>query len=126
MATNFPNEEEALELFKKAQETMPQVPIVGCWKQGEFTNLARFISFGLHSHLMRDIEGDYVFLLPSMMEAAQAAAIAQRSRVHYTFALLVGGQRLHRLRIARHLHLVAIRRRHEGTRILGNPSMNGV
>jgi phosphoserine phosphatase RsbU/P len=60
---------------------MPQVPIVGTWKQGEFTNLARFISHGLHSHLMRDSEGDYVFLLPSMMEAAQAAAMAQRSRM---------------------------------------------
>jgi serine phosphatase RsbU (regulator of sigma subunit) len=81
LATNFPNEEDALGLFKKVQEAMPQVPIVGTWKQGEFTNLARFISHGLHSHLMRDVEGDYVFLLPSMMEAAQAAAIAQRSRM---------------------------------------------
>lgn len=81
MATSFPNEEDALTLFKKVQDTMSNVPIVGAWKQGEFTNLARFISHGLHSHLMRDSEGDYVFLIPSMMEAAQAAAIAQRSRM---------------------------------------------
>ena len=81
MATNFPTEEEALALFKKVQDTMSNVPTVGAWKQGEFTNLARFISNGLHSHLMRDSEGDYVFLIPSMMEAAQAAAIAQRSRM---------------------------------------------
>lgn len=81
MATNFPSEDEALALFKRVQEVMSQAPIVGAWKQGEFTNLARFISNGLHSHLMRDSEGDYVFLLPSMMEAAQAAAIAQRSRM---------------------------------------------
>src|SRR5688572_2721703 len=81
MATNFPNEEDALTLFKKVQDSMSNVPIVGAWKQGEFTNLARFISHGLDSHLMRDSEGDYVFLLPSMMEAAQAAAIAQRSRM---------------------------------------------
>jgi serine phosphatase RsbU (regulator of sigma subunit) len=81
LATNFPNEEDSLSLFKKVQDTMPQVPIVGAWKQGEFTNLARFISHGLHSHLMRDSEGDYIFLLPSMMEAAMAAAIAQKSRI---------------------------------------------
>ena len=81
MATNFPNEEKALELFKMVQEVLPNSPVVGAWKQGEFTNLARFISFGLHSHLMRDSEGDYIFLIPSMMEAALAAAIAQKSRV---------------------------------------------
>lgn len=81
LATNFPNEDDALNLFKKVQDSLPNVPVVGAWKQGEFTNLARFISHGLHSHLMRDTEGDYIFLLPSMMEAAMAAALAQRSRV---------------------------------------------
>lgn len=81
LATNFPNEDGALAVFKKVQDTMPQVPIVGAWKQGEFTNLARFISHGLHSHLMRDSDGDYIFLIPSMMEAAMAAANAQKSRI---------------------------------------------
>lgn len=81
MATNFPDEENALTLFKKVQDALPNIPIVGAWKQGEFTNLAKFISSGLHSHLMRDSEGDFIFLLPSMMEAAQAAVIAQRSRM---------------------------------------------
>ncbi|MEX0819793.1 MAG: PP2C family protein-serine/threonine phosphatase [Pirellulaceae bacterium] len=81
MATNFPNEEEALPLFLRIQEAHPKIPIVGVWNQGEFTNLARFISHGLHSHLMRDPEGDYIFLLPSMIEAAQASVIAQRSRM---------------------------------------------
>ncbi|MGE0756704.1 MAG: PP2C family protein-serine/threonine phosphatase [Pirellulaceae bacterium] len=81
LATNFPNEEDSLALYKKVQETMPHVPVVGAWRQGEFTNLARFISNGLHSHLMRDSEGDYIFLLPSMMEAAMAAALAQKSRM---------------------------------------------
>jgi serine phosphatase RsbU (regulator of sigma subunit) len=81
MATRFPDEENSLELFKKAQDALPNIPIVGAWKQGEFTNLAKFISHGLHSHLMRDSEGDFIFLLPSMIEAAQAAVIAQRSRM---------------------------------------------
>src|SRR3990167_9556132 len=53
MATNFPNEVEALDLFLKVQEENLNIPIVGMWKQGEFTNLAKFISHGLHSHLMR-------------------------------------------------------------------------
>ncbi|MFV1968461.1 MAG: PP2C family protein-serine/threonine phosphatase [Pirellulaceae bacterium] len=81
MTTCFPDEETALSLFKKVQDVLPNVPIVGVWQQGEFTNLAKFISNGLHSHLMRDAEGDFIFLLPSMIEAAQAAMIAQRSRM---------------------------------------------
>ena len=81
MSTNFPNEEEALGLFRKVQDSQPNAPVVGAWKQGEFTNLAKFISHGLHSHLMRDAEGDFIFLLPSMMEAAMAALVAQRARM---------------------------------------------
>ena len=81
VATNFPNEDDALDLFIKVQEAQANIPTIGVWKQGEFTNLAKFISNGLHSHLMRDPEGDYIFLLPSMIEAAQAAVIAQRSRM---------------------------------------------
>jgi len=81
VATRFPDEENSLPLFKKVQDALPNIPIVGAWRQGEFTNLAKFISSGLHSHLMRDDEGDFIFLLPSMMEAAQAAVIAQRSRI---------------------------------------------
>src|SRR5262245_28833822 len=81
LATNFPNEDDSLGVYKKIQDSIPNVPVVGAWRQGEFTNLARFISHGLHSHLMRDSEGDYIFLLPSMMEAAMAAAIAQKSRM---------------------------------------------
>ncbi len=81
MAINFPDEERSLTLFKTVQDSQPNIPIVGVWKQGSFTHLAKFISNGLHSHLMRDSEGDFIFLLPSMIEAAQAAVIAQRSRM---------------------------------------------
>lgn len=81
VATNFPDDVEALRLFQVVQDAQPNIPVVGAWKAGEFTNLAKFISNGLHSHLMRDADGDFIFLLPSMMEAAQAAVIAQRSRI---------------------------------------------
>jgi len=80
-ATSFPSEEESLPLYLKIQETHDNIPIVGAWKQGDFSNLAVLISHGLHSHLMRDSEGDFIFLLPSMIEAAQAAVHAQRSRI---------------------------------------------
>lgn len=80
-ATNFPSEDESLPMFLKVQEAHDSIPIVGAWRQGEFTNLAKLISQGLHSHLMRDADGDFIFLLPSMIEAAQTAVLAQRSKM---------------------------------------------
>jgi serine phosphatase RsbU (regulator of sigma subunit) len=81
MSCSFGGEERALGLFKTVQDALPNIPVVAAWRQGEFTNLAKFISSGLHSHINRDPDGDFIFLLPSMMEAAQAAVIAQRSRI---------------------------------------------
>lgn len=80
-ATSFPSEDESLSMFLKIQEAHDSIPIVGAWRQGEFTNLAKLISQGLHSHLMRDADGDFIFLLPSMIEAAQTAVLAQRSKM---------------------------------------------
>jgi serine phosphatase RsbU (regulator of sigma subunit) len=53
---------------------------IGCWHQGEIVHLARFISAGLHSYINRDAEGEYIILLTSVVEAAQAALYAQRMR----------------------------------------------
>ena len=81
LSTSFPQRDGALPLYMKVQEYLPNIPVVGVWQQGDFTSLAKLISQGLHSHLMRDPEGDFIFLLPSMIQAAQAAVVAQRSRL---------------------------------------------
>jgi sigma-B regulation protein RsbU (phosphoserine phosphatase) len=81
LSTSFPHRDGSLPLYMKIQEYLPNIPIVGVWQQGDFTSLAKLISHGLHSHLMRDPEGDFIFLLPSMIQAAQAAVVAQRSRL---------------------------------------------
>lgn len=81
LSTSFPHRDGALPLYMKVQEFLPNIPVVGVWQQGDFTSLAKLISHGLHSHLMRDLEGDFIFLLPSMIQAAQAAVVAQRSRL---------------------------------------------
>ncbi|MCA9203407.1 MAG: fused response regulator/phosphatase [Planctomycetales bacterium] len=81
LSLNFPDEEEAFRLFEKAHQTMPHVPVIGAWKPGELARLARFISVGLYSHILRDENGDFIFLLPTMIEAAYRAAQAQRARI---------------------------------------------
>lgn len=81
MALNFPNEDDAFALFQRIRTLLPNTPVVGAWHQGEIVKLARFIRNGLQSHITRDQQGEFVFLLTAMLEAAHAAAIAERSRV---------------------------------------------
>ena len=80
MALNFPTPDEALALFQRILAAQPELLAIGCWHQGEIVHLARFISAGLHSYINRDAEGEYIILLTSVVEAAQAALTAQHNR----------------------------------------------
>lgn len=80
-ALSFPDEGEALEFFRRIQSLNGHVPVIGVWRQDEIADLARFMALGLHSHLMRDSEGSFVFLLSSMAAAAQSAVQAQRAAI---------------------------------------------
>ena len=81
MALGFPSMEEAFPLFQKIRQTLPGVPVVGAWRSGEISQVAKFILNGLHSFISRDENGDYIFLLMSIMEAAHMAVQAQRAQV---------------------------------------------
>ncbi len=78
---NFPSPSESYALFERIRLALPESPIIGAWIQGELTHLARFISNGLHSYLLRDSEGEFIFLLASMVEAAHSAMQSQRARI---------------------------------------------
>jgi serine phosphatase RsbU (regulator of sigma subunit) len=53
--------------------------VIGVWRQDEIADLARFMSSGLYSPLMRDPEGSFIFLLTSMAAAAHGAAKSQQA-----------------------------------------------
>jgi len=80
-ALSFPTREESLSIFKRVHSLNDDVPVIGVWHPDEIVDLARFISYGLHSHLMRDAEGNFLFLLISMAAAAHSAAQAQRAKL---------------------------------------------
>lgn len=81
LALDFPTLDDALELFLRVRELRPETPVIGAWCTGEIVHLAKFIRNGLQSYITRDADGEFVFLLLTMIEAAQAAAIAERSRI---------------------------------------------
>jgi serine phosphatase RsbU (regulator of sigma subunit) len=79
-AMNFPCEEESFRLFQRMRDLHPNIPIVGACRQTEIVRLARFISNGLHSYVFRDPNGDFIFLLTTLLESAHATLLAQRAR----------------------------------------------
>ncbi len=80
MALSFPSSEQAYPLFMKIRALQPEAPVVGACFQGEVVHLARFMAHGLHSFVTRDPGGEFILLLGSVIESANAAMLAQRSR----------------------------------------------
>jgi serine phosphatase RsbU (regulator of sigma subunit) len=72
--------DEAFAGFQRLQEALPGVPIVGACRDGELVGLARFLTHGLRSYLVRDGRGDFIFLVLTALESAVAAARAEETR----------------------------------------------
>lgn len=81
MDLTFPSESVAFELFEHLRRRLPNAPVVGAWRPGEISQVAKFIKNGLHSFISRDENGDFVFLLTSIMEAAFLTVQAQRAQI---------------------------------------------
>jgi serine phosphatase RsbU (regulator of sigma subunit) len=81
LSLDFPSADEATAIFKATQEALPTSPIVGVIRSSEFTRLIEFISDGLHSHLIRDEDENFIMLLISILEAAERNVRALRDQV---------------------------------------------
>ncbi len=80
LALNFPSTEQSFALFTKIRALQPEAPVLGACYQGQVVHLARFMSHGLHSFVTRDPGGEFILLLGSLIESANAAMLAQRAR----------------------------------------------
>src|SRR5262249_48818658 len=80
MALTLPDAEAAFALFGKLRTHTGDTPIIAASRPMEVYQLARLVGAGLHSHIMRDAGGDYIFLLMPTLQAAFEAVAAERSR----------------------------------------------
>ena len=81
MALTFPKTaEEGFLHFQQQQEMMPGVPIVVACRQTEMLSLPRFMTKGLRFYIVRDDNGDFVFLVMSSLDSAVTAARADESK----------------------------------------------
>jgi serine phosphatase RsbU (regulator of sigma subunit) len=81
LSINFPDFDTGYQVFERLRAKRPDLPIVGAWSQGEINQVAKFIAKGLHSYLARDEQGEFIFLLMSILEAAQQSVVARQAHV---------------------------------------------
>jgi serine phosphatase RsbU (regulator of sigma subunit) len=78
--TFTPNSSEAFALFERLRHVLPDTPIVLACRIAEMLQLPRFLVHGLRFYLIRDQEGQFIFLVLSCLESAVAATRAEESR----------------------------------------------
>lgn len=81
MPTGTPDIDSAYEMFDRIRKTRPDCPIVGACRQGDVYRVARFMTNGMRSYVIRDDAGDFMFLLQSTLESAVEAVRAEREQV---------------------------------------------
>jgi len=80
MTTTHPDPDHAFRLFQEVEEQRPGTPIVGaCHSEGVY-RIAQFLTAGLRSYVIRDVQGDYLFLLHAMLEGAVRQVSAEREK----------------------------------------------
>lgn len=80
LSTRFPDLEASFELFKEIRALRPQTPIVcGCMSE-DIYRLARYMKAGMKSYILRDPNGDFLFLLNAMMDSVVESVQAEREQ----------------------------------------------
>lgn len=81
LSTSFPDQERAFDIFDQIYRHRPDCPIVGACFSDEVYRIAKFMTSGMRSYVIRDEAGDFVFLLQSILESAVAAVQAEKEKL---------------------------------------------
>ena len=80
MSISHPDHDTAFDTFQQVREYRADCPIVGACRNDDVFRIARFLTNGLRSYVLRDSSGDYMFLLSAIMDAAIRQAESERER----------------------------------------------
>ena len=81
VTTTAPDHDTAFETFLKLRDLLPDAPIVGACPQDEVYRVARYLTAGMRSYVIRDEAGDFMFLLHAILEGAVMQARAEQDRL---------------------------------------------
>lgn len=80
MTTNLSDNETAFNTFMELRKIRPDIPIIGACHSEDVFRLARFLTNGMRTYLLRDVGGDFVFLLQTTLESTLQAVQAEREQ----------------------------------------------
>ena len=81
VTTTFPDHEAAFDVFTQLRELRPDCPIVGAVPQDEVYRVARYLTNGMRSYVIRDDAGDFMFLLHAVLEGAVLQVRSEHDRL---------------------------------------------
>lgn len=81
LSIDCPTFDDAFEVFMTVRCLLPDCPIVGACRSDEVYRVARFMTNGMRSYVIRDAAGDFIFLLLSTLESTWEAVRAERERL---------------------------------------------
>ena len=79
-ATDSEEGEGAWRRCRQLRELLPDVPVIGACPAREVYRLARFLTAGMRSYVLRDDAGDFLFLLYATLQGTVNAVRAERER----------------------------------------------
>jgi phosphoserine phosphatase RsbU/P len=80
MTILLPDSESGFELFDLVRENYPDSPVVGACPPAEVFQVVRFMANGMSAYVTRDLAGDYMFMLRSILESTLDAVRAAREK----------------------------------------------
>jgi len=81
MLTSHPDDETAFHIFEQLHQSRPDIPIVGASRSEDVYRLARFLTAGMRSYVLRDFGGDFVFLLQATLSGTVKAIEAEKEQM---------------------------------------------
>lgn len=81
LTTSFPSHDRAFEIFEHVRNRHVGVPIVAACLPVDVYRLAAYLTAGLRSYLIRDANGDFMFLIHAVLTSAAQQVEADRERV---------------------------------------------
>ncbi|MEQ9409106.1 MAG: fused response regulator/phosphatase [Fuerstiella sp.] len=81
MAASLPDYETGFTAFKEIVQRRPACPVVAGCAQSDVYRLAGFLTAGLRSYVIRDENGDFMFLVQAILAAAVKLVETERERL---------------------------------------------
>lgn len=80
LSITLPDVETGFDTFEQAKRLRPDLSIVGACEANEVYRIVRFMTHGMSAYVIRDNQGDYLFMLLAVLESAVEAVRALRDQ----------------------------------------------